>query len=234
MPSSPDAKRLSRLRSAASGEWASLVLGLFLCCGPASAQSPKPAPQKAPPPRSNELTLAGLRPGRDSVAMAKAKFGTKDMTSDSEAVSWKCGDLRLTLDLAGKSAIRSVILMNNRMPASSIENYSNSETRTLPASCFIRTPNGLELEREDFVLKNLWRTGKGLALGDSTGRLAKIYGEPDSRSPSSRGGQQLELWYYAFDWAGADVPQVMEVLCTKEEDGKPGRVIEITLAAPSL
>jgi len=26
----------------------------------------------------------------------------------------------------------------------------------------------------------------------------------------------------------------MEVLCTKEADGKPGRVVEITLAAPSL
>jgi hypothetical protein len=42
------------------------------------------------------------------------------------------------------------------------------------------------------------------------------------------------LWYYAFDWAGADVPQVMEVLCTREADGKPGRVVEITLAGPSL
>jgi len=42
------------------------------------------------------------------------------------------------------------------------------------------------------------------------------------------------LLYYAFDWAGSDVPQVMEVLCTVEHDGKPGRVIEITLAASSL
>jgi hypothetical protein len=42
------------------------------------------------------------------------------------------------------------------------------------------------------------------------------------------------LWYYAFDWAGPDVPQVMEVVCTKEQDGQPGYVVEITLAAPSL
>jgi hypothetical protein len=40
--------------------------------------------------------------------------------------------------------------------------------------------------------------------------------------------------YYAFDWAGPDVPQVMEVLCSKEKDGQSGRVLEITLAAPSL
>ena len=65
-------------------------------------------------------------------------------------------------------------------------------------------------------------------------KVAQLYGEPDSKSPSSKDGQQLELWYYAFDWAGADVPQVMEVLCTKDKDGEPGGVIEITLAAPSL
>jgi hypothetical protein len=42
------------------------------------------------------------------------------------------------------------------------------------------------------------------------------------------------LLYYAFDWAGPDVPQVMEVLCAVEQDGKLGRVVEITLAASSL
>jgi hypothetical protein len=61
-----------------------------------------------------------------------------------------------------------------------------------------------------------------------------LYGQPDSQSASTNGGQQLELLYYAFDWAGPDVPQVMEVLCTAEKDGKPGRVVEITLAASSL
>jgi hypothetical protein len=40
--------------------------------------------------------------------------------------------------------------------------------------------------------------------------------------------------YYAVDRAGPDVPQLREVLCTKGADGKPGRVVEITLAAPSL
>jgi hypothetical protein len=64
--------------------------------------------------------------------------------------------------------------------------------------------------------------------------LAQLYGQPDSKSPSTRDGQPLELWYYAFDWAGSDVPQVLEVLCTREANGKPGQVVEITLAAPSL
>ena len=73
-----------------------------------------------------------------------------------------------------------------------------------------------------------------LVLTHNKTLVAQLYGEPDSKSPSSKGGQQLELFYYAFDWAGPDVPQVMTVLCTPEGDGKPGRVVEITLAAPSL
>jgi hypothetical protein len=79
-----------------------------------------------------------------------------------------------------------------------------------------------------------WRTGRGLAIKDSTAKTIQLYGQPDSKSPSTRDGQPLELWYYAFDWAGPDVPQVMEVLCTPEKEGQPGRVVEITLAAPSL
>ena len=74
----------------------------------------------------------------------------------------------------------------------------------------------------------------GLRLGDSANRVTRLYGKPDSRSPSTKGGQKLELLYYAFDWAGPDVPQVMEVLCTVGKDGEPGRVVEITLAASSL
>jgi hypothetical protein len=47
-------------------------------------------------------------------------------------------------------------------------------------------------------------------------------------------GRELELLLYQFDWAGPDVPQVMEVLCTPEKEGKPGRVMEIMLARGSL
>jgi hypothetical protein len=61
-----------------------------------------------------------------------------------------------------------------------------------------------------------------------------LYGQPGSRGPSTKDGQQLELLYYAFDWAGPDVPQVMAVLCTPGSNAKPGRVVEITLMAPSL
>jgi hypothetical protein len=83
-------------------------------------------------------------------------------------------------------------------------------------------------------LSALLRTGAGLGIYDTEQKISQLYGQPDSKSPSTRDGQPLELWYYAFDWAGPDVPQVMEILCTREKEGQPGRVVEITLAAPSL
>jgi hypothetical protein len=45
-----------------------------------------------------------------------------------------------------------------------------------------------------------------------------------------KGTRELELLYYAFDWAGSDVPQVMEISCERST----GKVLEITLAFPSL
>lgn len=55
-----------------------------------------------------------------------------------------------------------------------------------------------------------------------------------SRSPSTRDGQPLELLHYAFDWGGADVPQLMEALCNRGKDGQPWQVVEITSAASRL
>jgi len=71
-------------------------------------------------------------------------------------------------------------------------------------------------------------------IGDAKSKTYSLYGEPDSVSPSTKNGQPLELLYYAFDWAGPDVPQVMEVVCSAPKDGNAGRVVEITLAASSL
>lgn len=84
------------------------------------------------------------------------------------------------------------------------------------------------------ALPSPWGTGQGLRVGDACSQTVGLYGKPDSRSPSTKGGQPLELLYYAFDWAGPDVPQVLQVACTAEKDGPTGRVVQITLAASSL
>jgi hypothetical protein len=87
-----------------------------------------------------------------------------------------------------------------------------------------------EGKRANFLDSKNWETGLGLRIGDSQDRVSSIYGEPNSSGPASKNGKELALMYYQFDWAGSDFPQVMEVLCARET----GRVVEITLAFPSL
>jgi hypothetical protein len=82
----------------------------------------------------------------------------------------------------------------------------------------------------DAVRGGPWKTEHGLGLGDTRQKVVELCGPPSSSSPSVLGRRELELLFYAFDWAGSDVPQVMEVVC----DRGSGRVVEITLAFPSL
>jgi hypothetical protein len=196
--------------------WVSGSVVAVVACAVALAQTPKAASKKAAAHRANELTLAGIRPGQDSIGRAVKLLGDYAQVdpeaakglADRGGLVWvdNCQKLLLTIDVdTGK---RTQIIGVKR-------------ASWLPGDCGVLKPSR-------------WRTGRGLRLGDDAKKMTELYGEPDSKSPSSKGDQQLELWYYAFDWAGPDVPQVMEVLCTVGQDGKPGRVVEITLAAPSL
>ena len=161
--------------------------------------------------RSNESMLAGLLPGRTTIARAETLLGkAAKKDSGSHSAMWQaCGGAELIVDLDGQGIVQSV--------------------RAAKGSSKLRTDCDHPISG---VSK--WMTSRGMRLGNLTSRVLQLYGEPDSRSPSTKDGQRLELLYYAFDWAGPDVPQVMEVLCTAEKDGEPGRVVEITLAAASL
>jgi len=159
--------------------------------------------------KRNELRLAALRPGRDTIARARSLYGQpKSGAQGDTTFSW-------STDLRSERLI--------------IATDSGGLIQEIRAE-----------RREDVAivdgdpLGSPWRTGRNLAVGDLAARVERLYGKPDSRSPSTKGGQRLELLYYAFDWAGPDVPQVMEVVCTVGKDGEPGRVVEITLAASSL
>ena len=177
-----------------------------------SAQTSKPATKKAGAHRMNELTLAGLRPGRDTRGKAIQLYRKPIASTDSQnnQLSWasSCNLQTLTMDVDASGKIQVI-----RATAADAKRAALDCKSVPPAA---------------------WRTGNGLRIGDAANKVAELYGQPDSRSPSTKDGQPLELWYYAFDWAGADVPQVMEVLCTVDKGGSPGRVVEITLAAPSL
>jgi hypothetical protein len=134
--------------------------------------------------------------------------------------------LAWTLFWLSVSATFAWIRASNRAPLIAIESARSASVEAAGSSA---------QRHNELVLADIRpHTGRGLKILDSCSRATALYGNPDSRSPSTRNGQRLELLYYAFDWAGADVPQVLDVLCTAGENTKPGRVVEITLAASSL
>ena len=163
------------------------------------------------PARANETLLAGLRPGRDTVAMAEKRFKSKKLadSKDSGNKEWRddCSGRAIRLELNAQAVIQSITI---------------TSLAAKEGAC--------SSQRPDFLDAKNWVTGRGLRLGDSQDRVVSFYGEPNSNGPASKSGQDLDLMYYQFDWAGSDVPQVMEILCARDS----GRVVEITLAFPSL
>ena len=162
--------------------------------------------------RANELTLAGLRPGRDALANAFKQYSEKYLSGDPAAADvkeWRdpCTGRALSLELDARSMIQAITV-----------------------SSLVPQEGKCEDRRFGTLAVQDWVTGRGLRLGDPQDRVIQLYGEPNSSGPSVNGDRELEFLYYAFDWAGADAPQVMEIHCARET----GRVVEMTLAFPSL
>jgi hypothetical protein len=189
--------------------WASVSLGL-LAMNAIGVAARGPVQSKSYS-RHNETILARISPGRTSMARALTLWRNPAKNDEqNHSATWQsCDGDALNVNFSDEGLIQSVWL--SKMKARPLRACANAVAMAPKLS-----------------------TGMGLRLGDAATRVLQLYGEPDSRSPSTKDQQRLELLYYAFDWAGPDVPQMMEVLCTVEKDGKPGRVIEITLSASSL
>jgi hypothetical protein len=159
--------------------------------------------------RVDELELAGLRPGRDTLTTARKLYGGgRSEPDDSSAITWRdpCRGQSLHVEAGDAGVIQFITVQ--------AEDHSGD----CRGSAAPRAHAGS------------WRTGRGLALGDAKTRVIDLYGAPNSGGPSTDNHQELDMLYYAFDWAGSDVPQVMEVY----SDRATGRVAEITLSGPSL
>jgi hypothetical protein len=184
--------------------------------------------------RNDELTLAGLRPGQDDFAKAQKLFRKPTLTKfDGTNPIWRDGCRNQSLSIitdADSGTIQEVRVSENESrfaagtPSSTIAESGCASGAKGEGSTASSGP----------AAASRWGTGHGLLVGSACSRVFELYGQPGSRGPSTKDGQQLELLYYAFDWAGPDVPQVMAILCTPGSSAKPGRVVEITLMAPSL
>jgi hypothetical protein len=189
----------------------SAVAALVLPAAWALAQAPTPQTPEEPK-RANELTLAGLRPGRDALSIALKRYNEKYSDREGTAATVK----RWLDPCTGRSL--------------SLEFDSRSMIQAITVSSLVPQEGKCADRRFGSVAVQNWVTGRGLRLGDNQDKIVELYGEPNSSGPSVNGGRELEFLYYAFDWAGADVPQVLEIHCARET----GRVVEITLAFPSL
>ena len=189
----------------------SSALLLMICAALAGAPA-LPAASAGKDARANELTIAGFRPGRDKLSAARARIGNKLPKTEDEpdrVITWHefCYGQNLKIEADKDGVIQTLDL-------SAMEPMQRCSPEALAAS----------------QQTGYWRTGRGLALGDSRKKVIALYGAPGSNGPSQEGDERRELLYYAFDWAGSDVPQVMEISCDKAT----GRVVEIMLAFPSL
>jgi hypothetical protein len=202
------------LKLASTPSWLSVSAILLFSCFAAFAQNQ--APRRNPgerPIRNYEWKLAGLLPGHTTLKRAEQLLGEPlSQEPGSESAAWHdCDGSDLTVEADAKGIIQTVRVSQPVVKGPILDCFGQAEVRA-----------------------SHWKISLGLRLGDSSSRVIQLYGNPDSRSPFTKGGQPLQLLYYAFDWAGPDVPQVMQVVCTAEQDGETGRVVEITLAASSL
>jgi len=188
---------------------ASLILIAILTLAGSGGQSPAPATDK-PRARANEVSLARLRPGKDTISAANRLYDPalrNSLPGSSGQPEWydACTGHFLRVETDEKGTIESV---------------TASALGPRRSDCAANTP--------DFLHRRLWKTGQGLALGDSRKRVLALYGPPDSFGPSTQQGHELQLMFYSYEELGTDVPQVMEI--TLERD----RVVQITLAFPGL
>jgi hypothetical protein len=190
------------------------ALGFFPAFALAQARK---SPAASGPARVHELTLAQLRPGKSTLADADRLFGAHNRTrfDDRDTVvsyvsaCWR--SLQLDVDRsAARHTIQTITLRDLRLTDRHATDCASWDA-----------PDRVAMGRR-------WRTSRGIALGSSRKQVLAAYGAPQSAGPGTLNGRALELLFYAFDWAGADVPQVMEITL------EAGRVVQITLAFASL
>lgn len=169
-----------------------------------------PAQRSDAPKPLNELTLAGLRPGRDSLANALKRYKQKYLLNKTslDSKEWRdtCTGHSLALVLDSQSVIQEITV-----------------------SLLVPRDGNCDNRRFEFLNLDDWVTGKGLRLGDSRNHVVELYGEPSSSEPVERDDADFEILQFDFAALGPNVPQQMQVYCERDS----GRVVEITLSASS-
>ena len=190
--------------------WTKFSLCTSLVVAIALSATAFPAQRTNAPKATNEVTLAGLRPGRDSVSTAFKRYKQKYLVSKTSTDSKEWRDT-----CTGHSMVLGL--------------DSNSVIQEITVSMLVPRDGNCDNRRFEFLNLDDWVAGKGLHLGDSRNHVVELYGEPSSSEPVVRDDADFEVLEFDFAGAGPDVPQAMRVLCQRDS----GRVVEITLLAAS-
>lgn len=161
-----------------------------------------------------EDTLAGLRPGKDTIERAYRRFGKErvrtSMSGDPGSVEVResCNHEELTLTLNSSSVIEKATV-GSEIGVANVDCTSQSYTRRVRAQ---------------------FGSGHNLLFRDQCDRIQGIYGSPESKSSFAKGSERLESYVYHFDSTGKSVPLTLEVTCNTAEN----QVDRITLAVSGI
>ncbi len=180
------------------------ALAATVLLGAAMARGQDPADSADHPPGNvNELTLAGLRPGRTDMRAAERRLGAdwRHPAADERDVYDWCDARRgveISLEADSRGQIRVVTVEQARGGA----------------GCDAHLPPGA------------FPTGRGMRLGGTAGQLLAIYGKPFFQGQASWRGHTVRLIVFNFSWAGSAKPQILE----SSFDAR-GRLVKMTLSA---
>lgn len=184
------------------------LLATLVCC--AQAQDPADS-YDHPAGNVNELTLAGLRPGRSTIAQAEALWGRQwhhPARDEDDVYVWCDASSHIELSLEATVA---------QPPR------RGGEIRVVTVS---RMPPALPVGACSAVLgKGAASTGRGVRLGDSPQRLKQVYGKPFFTGPSTWNGRDVNMIVFNFSWAGTSKPQILE------SSFAGGKLVKMTLSA---
>lgn len=153
---------------------------------------------------TSELTLAGLRPGRDKLARAVALYGKRY----SEAYA-NTPDLLVWADPRKHLYLKLELREDKTIDAVTVASFG---------------PDGLAAT---VLPRTGAATGRGLRLGDPMEKALRLYGEPYFQGSSSEGERELLLVVHKFS-AERDQPQILET----SYDARTLRLVKITLSFP--
>lgn len=143
-----------------------------------------------------EKSLAGLKPGKDTLQNAIRRFGPSNDAAQSDPprfVVWRdvCNHQQVLVAMDESGLIRAVVV--------------EQELAIATSDC---TPGSYARK-----VRERFGSGRGLLYGDHCERIQELYGTAQSKASSNEGGKQIESYAYTFESNSKSPALRLEVSC---------------------